>query len=214
MEAAKEKDLSLERLAQLSGVSDRFLKLLIEEKFQKLPPQPYLRGYLLKIAEVLDLDGEALWQKHLKDNDIIRRSGEKDQLPHNRFAVSALGQRTVWGLGLIAVLIVYIIVRIFLFSAHFEFSLENLEDNLVVATSTYVIRGETNSGYQLTINGAPVYPQEDGRFEYTLNLEPGFNTATVRIKKVLGDEKTVIRQIFYEAPAGAAGTSTRPAITD
>ncbi|TSA45348.1 helix-turn-helix domain-containing protein, partial [bacterium] len=42
LEALKLKGLTLDKLSQLTGVSERSLALLIEEKFDKLPPAPYV----------------------------------------------------------------------------------------------------------------------------------------------------------------------------
>ena len=35
--------------------AERSLALLLEERFDKLPPAPYVHGYLVKIAEALKL---------------------------------------------------------------------------------------------------------------------------------------------------------------
>ena len=81
VDAMRMKSISVEKLAGVTGVSDRILNGLIEERYENLPPAPYVRGYLLKIAAVLNLDGEALWADYVKHNDSVRRSGKKDQLP-------------------------------------------------------------------------------------------------------------------------------------
>ncbi len=94
LEALKLKGLNLDKLSQLTGVSERSLALILEERFEKLPSAPYIHGYLLKIAEVLNLDGQKLWQEYLKNNAEIRRSGQEDTLPLNRFAIPKLNKKT------------------------------------------------------------------------------------------------------------------------
>ena len=93
LEALKLKGMNLEKLSQLSGVSERSLALLLEEQFDKLPPAPYVHGYLVKIAETLNLDGRELWREYLKNNEEIRRSGKEDILPLNRFAIPKLNKK-------------------------------------------------------------------------------------------------------------------------
>ena len=43
LEALKLKGMNLEKLSQLTGVSEHSLALLLEEQFDKLPPAPYVR---------------------------------------------------------------------------------------------------------------------------------------------------------------------------
>ena len=65
-EAMEIRGLTIERLSELTGISKRHLSAFIEGDFKKFPPLAYLRGYLMKISEVLRIDGEGTWQASLK----------------------------------------------------------------------------------------------------------------------------------------------------
>ena len=56
-ERLKERGLTLKRLSELSGISVKHLEALAAGQFDNLPPAPYLRGYLLKLGQVLGFDG-------------------------------------------------------------------------------------------------------------------------------------------------------------
>ena len=58
--------MTVEKLADLSDIPERYLKALEGGDFKNLPPSPYARGYLMKIALILNVDGELLWQIYKK----------------------------------------------------------------------------------------------------------------------------------------------------
>lgn len=197
--ALKTKGLTVEKLAQITGVSDRFLESLIEEKFEDLPPPPYIRGYLIKIAEVLDLDGEGLWQEYLRDNNLIRRSGKGDQLPANRFVTSKLSGKLILASLVVVIFIVYAVLRTPLFSNRLGLELINLPNDTTFTNDvTFNVLGKVNSAYKLTLNGERIYPDSNGDFEKTIPLQEGFNTLVFNVKKFLGKEQIVTKQIFYQ----------------
>lgn len=197
--ALKAKGLTVEKLAQITGVSDRFLESLIEEKFEDLPPSPYVRGYLIKIAGALGLDGEGLWQEYLRDNNLIKRSGKGDQLPTNRFVTSKLSGKLILVSLVVVGFIVYAVLRTPLFSDRLGLELINLPSGTTFTNdTTFNILGKVGSAYKLTLNGERVYPDSNGDFEKTIPLQEGFNTLVFSVKKFLGKERIVTRQIFYQ----------------
>jgi lambda repressor-like predicted transcriptional regulator len=193
------KGMSVERLSQLSGVSENFLASLIEGDLMKLPPRPYTHGYLLKIAEVLNLDGEKIWNDYLKDNDSIKRSGKHDRLPQNRFAIKDLERKTIVLGSIGIIIIIFIAGRVPAFFGEPKLILHDLKDEPEVKYDRiYTIRGEADPNAHLTLNGERLIFDNGGRFEKTITLEPGFNTITFTIKKLLGKEYVIKRQIFYQ----------------
>lgn len=199
LEALKLKGMNLEKLSQLTGVSERSLALLLEEQYDKLPPAPYVRGYLVKIAETLNLDGRELWREYLKNNGEIRRSGGEDTLPLNRFAIPKLNKKIVAISGAAVLIIAIIIFRLPAFFGQPELKISNISENpTIVNEATFAVHGIMNPADELTINGEAVYPQKDGNFEKSVLLQPGFNNLVFQIKKLLGRIYTVEKQIFYQ----------------
>jgi cytoskeletal protein RodZ len=203
-DAVRIKGYSLEKLASLSGVSERFLRILAEGQYEKLPSAPYMRGYLLKIAEILEVDGNSLWAEYEVAIE-PRRSGEKDTLPQNRFRTWQIHRGTIFAIvGGLAVLII-LLWRLPWFQSP---SLNVLgKDGEVVATSTWTIRGLADREQAVSINGEITSVREDGTFEKELKLQPGFNTFTVLGIYPLGREEKVVRQIFYNASTTENSTS-------
>lgn len=200
LETLRLKGLTVEKLSQISGVSERFLSSLIEGNIEKLPPRPYAHGYLIRIAEALNLDGEKLWSEYLKNNEAIRRSGKNDQLPKNRFAIPALNKKIIALILAAIILISYALIRLPTLLGNPKLTIQNLtEERTIAKSSPFTIKGKINPKDQLAINGEIVY-SKDGDFEKIQELQPGFNTITFKVKKFLGKERTVTKQIFYEPP--------------
>lgn len=198
IEAMKIKGFSLEKLAQITGVSDRFIEYLLGEKLDQLPSAPYIHGYILKIGEALGLDGENLWREFFKNSRIVRTSGARDALPGNEMHRKKINKKVAVVIMLAVFVLSYVAFRIQAYFGEPYFVLENLTDNMVVAEQSFTIRGKINIRDQIMLNGEQVYPNEKGVFEKKIQLQPGFNALSFKIKKFLGKEYTIDKQIFYK----------------
>lgn len=206
VEAMKIKGLTVEKLSLTTGVSERVIELLLAERFEELPAAPYVRGYLLKIAEALGLESSLLWETYGKYHEEIRHAGKKDTLPENRFALPKVSRKLVLGIAIGIVIAGFVISRFAWGGRTFTFTV-NIPDGLVVATSTYVIEGAIRPGDQLTVNGATLYPHEDGTFKEEVTLVPEFNTFEFVVRRPLEDSRTFTKQIFYEVPTSTPLTT-------
>lgn len=192
------KGMSVEKLAQITGISERFLEDLLEEKFDKLPSYPYVRGYLIKIGNILNLDGEKLWQDYIKYNQSIKSSGRKDRLPFNRFTISLVNKKIISVVAIVLFLGGYMGFKLIDFFKTPKLNLENVADAMTVQTKEFKIKGKVDFKNNLTLNNEEVYSDKEGNFEKDILLQPGFNTLTFKIKKFLGKEFVVEKRIFYE----------------
>lgn len=214
LETMKMQGVSFEKLAQVTGVSDRFLELLIGEEFDKLPAAPYVHGYIIKIADALDLDGEKLWQAYFKEKGVVRHSGLGDTLPQNRFSASPqLRKRLAWGAVIIVVLAIvgYVLFRVERSVGEPTFDV-NIGENTVVTQPLFDVKGSADPRDQVILNGAQLYLSADGTFEKKVQLQPGFNTMSFSIKKFLGNEYVITKQVFFESTSTPAGTGSSKGI--
>ncbi len=207
-ETIKIKGLTVEKLAQLTNVSERFLVSLIDGKIEKLPARPYIHGYLIKIAEVLGLDGEKLWREFLKDNEAVRKSGKNDQLPKNRFAIPKIfNKKNILILLIIIGFLIYLTINVSSLFKKPSFDFTNLKESTTVTSERiFKITGETDQKNQLFLNNERINLDKNGKFEKALELQPGFNTLNFRIKKFLGKEYTITKQIFYQTAQNNEGS--------
>lgn len=197
-DALRMKGISVEKLAQLTGISERFLTLLFEEKWSKLPAAPYVRGFLIRIAETLNLNGDDLWAAYVKDNEVLRRAGKKDLLPGNRFVVPKINFKIALPIAIALILVVYLAFRIPSLFGGSSLSIRNIPPELVVAQAEFTVEGTVDPSDRLAIDGETVYPKTDGSFEHAITLHPGFNTIEFSTKRFLGKEEVISKQIYYQ----------------
>lgn len=196
-EAMALRGVDINKLAELTDIPKMYLMALRDTDFEKLPAAPYTRGYIAKIAEVLRIDADALWQAYKNEN--IKTSGDKDRLPTNRFLFKPLKKK--------ALLITIIVITVILYLGwHFDDLVGTPRLEIVNPVSPTIIVSEPNlklSGYadrqdKLTINNEEIFIREDGGFEKEISFQPGLNTIEFKAKRLLGKEVKIIRQVIYQ----------------
>lgn len=193
-ESMKIKGISVEKLSQLTGVSDRFITLLLDEQHKKLPSAPYVRGYLARIGTALNLNGEQLWENYESQHAEAQEGKRNVTTTHAFSAPTPRPLALVIG-GIIALILVVIGIRAFFFSRSSELILQHFPET--VSTSTLAIRGTVDPASQLTINGEEIHPDAQGAFEKQVTLTPGFNTFRFTTKGILGREFAITKQVYF-----------------
>ena len=187
------------RIRRETGIAERYILAFIEGDEKKLPAVPYVRGYLIVIARLLGLDGNELWEAYEAESDHMKRSGALDILPGNRFALKKI--KRTWIVGGVAVLlaIIYAALNIPRFLGLPTIIIEAPHEGTTVSTETPItLLGRIDPRDLLTIGGEEVPVESDGRFTRSYPLEPGLNTIEFSVRKLLGRETKVIRQVIYE----------------
>ena len=197
IELFDKKGISMDKLAAASNIPKRYVLALRDGDIKNLPAAPYVRGYLLKIGSILDVNGEILWKLYERE-DTTKTSGEKDTLPYNRYATKPINKN--WFIAAAIVLLVggYLTVRLddLIGTPKLEVSLP--EEMVTVDASVVVIGGLVSKGDALTINNESILVNADGSFQKELLLEPGVNTVELKATRFLGREISMTRQILYE----------------
>lgn len=192
------KGLSPERMRQLTGITERYILAFTEGSKEKLPAAPYVRGYLMRIAGILDLNGQELWEAY-KNELLINSSGPLDRLPENRFALKKLSKKWLAGATVAVLLIVYLAINANRFLGRPEITITSpAPETLVTTASALNLVGQINPTDKLMISGEEVQIDDNGRFEKNYELEPGLNRIEFLVKRFLGKEAKVIKQVIYQ----------------
>lgn len=206
-ERLREKNLSLRRLSEMTGVSPRHLGALLEGRFDRLPPAPYVRNYLIRIGEVLEFDGQAWWER-LKEEGLVRSSGPADELPKNRFARRA-PPKVVWVVGIVMLIFLYFGLRSSNIFGTPRVMIAYPQSTVTVSNeSEVIVRGTLANGDKVSVNGESVPVERGGVWEKRISLQPGLNTVEVHAEKFLGKGVTLVRQILYEPAPLPISTAT------
>lgn len=210
----RDKGISLKKLAELTGIAPAHLENLFRGDFNHMPSTPYFHGYVVRIATVLDFDGEAWWTK-LKKGDFIKNSGPLDALPKNRFVKKAMS-KSWWLIGIAAVLLLIYGILTFpritgrpaltvtapatlpFVTTSTTFTISGIVAN---ADALYLSNGDASSSEEITI--AP-----DGSWQKSVLLQDGLNSFEITARKFLGGEANATEQIIYEAAASSSPASS------
>ncbi|MBI2591401.1 MAG: helix-turn-helix domain-containing protein [Candidatus Brennerbacteria bacterium] len=191
------KGFNPEKLADVSGVPPHFIERLINENFDKLPPAPYVRGYILKIADALNTDGNALWQDFQKENELIKKSGAYDHLPHNRFAPKKISRKKIILCGILIAAFAYLAFRSDNLLGRPNLYLATPAIDEITSEPIIKITGQINPKDAVKINSQEVFADQNGNFEKDLNLQIGLNNIEIKVKRFLGREIIENRRVIY-----------------
>ena len=199
IEAIEQNGTDIPKLAESSRIPTRYLELLIRGEDTYLPAAPYVHGYIIRLANNLELDGDLLWELYKKENE-VKISGGNDKLPGNRFSIQNTSNTKFFVIGgVVALALIYVIFRFNdLFGTPSLTILDPNEENVTVSTENYTIVGSTKDEIKITINGELVDTDENNGFTKEVLLEPGLNTFTIEASKFLGGSSKTIRQIIFE----------------
>ncbi|MDP2741172.1 MAG: helix-turn-helix domain-containing protein [bacterium] len=211
----RERGLNMRRLSEVSGISAKHLEAIFSGDENRMPSYPYLKGYLLKLGEILDFNSDEAWEQ-MKKFSASKSAGKTDELPKNRFSQKTDSKYFIIG-AVILILFVYGIFRFYNISGTPVVVVSYPQENMaVVAENSVSLAGHVSNSDELRINGEPVQAQPNGDWGKIFLLQPGINTLEITAKKFLGRETKVIRQIIYQpaSPAGRPATSTTPGMVE
>jgi len=201
-EALELRDLDVEKLAELTDIPVNYLVALSDGDLSKLPASPYIRGYLFKIAETLKIDIDLLLKAYKQELPLwpVKVSGGEDKLPSNRYAFKFFSKKTI----IIATIILLLIIGFLIWRFSNFFGMPRIEvfspasNNLIVATSSIELSGKIDPRDKLVINNEELLAQVNGQFEKNFPLQIGINTIEFKVKRFLGKEIKIIRQVIYQ----------------
>lgn len=201
----RDKGVTLKRLAEATGIAPAHLENMLHGNFEDMPSQPYFHGYVLRVAKVLDFDGEEWWGK-LKREGAVKNSGPSDALPKNRFVKKSPPKKLWIAIAVAIVVIVYLAIAFPRIVGKPVLTITSPIGNPYTSTSTTItIQGTVDNADSLSLNGDVVTIAPDGTWQKGVLLQNGLNTFAITAKKFLGQETDVTEDILYES---ATSTST------
>jgi cytoskeletal protein RodZ len=208
----KEKGISLKKLSDLTGISTNHIENMLRGDFERVPSTPYFRGYLIRLGETLNFDGEAWWEK-IKKEEGVRKSGPADALPRNRFARGSPAKAVAISAAILALLIVLGFALPHIFGKP-AISITSPQGNPSVSVLDNVtIQGTVKNADSLYVDGDEATIANNGSWQKTVLLQSGVNTFDISAKKFLGGTTNVMEQITYNPTATSTVQSSSPSST-
>jgi len=206
-ERTRQKGFSLKKLADATGITPRNLADIASGNFAAMPSAPYVRGYLIRLGEVLDFDGESWWQK-IKVERSVKNSGATDALPKNRF-LKKYPTRYIVGAIIITLIIIYAIVQFPTIAGRPMLVVTNpAQSPFTTDMNQFTMQGTVQNASALSIDGDNVAITPEGLWQKEILLSNGLNQITVSAKKFLGGTTAVTEQILYQGSTPIVNAAT------
>jgi cytoskeletal protein RodZ len=178
-------DISLEKVSQVTRIRVDFLRAIEENRFEELPAEPFVRGFLNSYATYLGLDPATILALLRRDF----KTGEKGKIVPRQFLKQIKRQQSWVGPRLTAVISVVVVIGLVLGYAGLQWwrfrqppPLEVFvpEQNEVVER-TVTVRGKTSIDAVITVDAKPIAIDQEGVFETDV-FYPADGTYTITIQ--------------------------------
>ena len=195
------KNLSLDKLSDLTKIQVYHLEALEAGQFEKLPPLVYRAGIFKRLAKFLDVDKSEIirmYKQEVQTVEIASYNGNIIKTKQNSYFVLTQRKLAIF----LGVLFLILLSAYLYYQFKFLVGPPNLavdpKEDMVIQQESLTVRGKTDSGAYLTINGENVYVASDGSFSKEVQLTSGINV--IEVKAVNNFEKStkIVRQIFRE----------------
>lgn len=203
-EKRQSKNISLEKLSEMTKIQLYHLEALETGQFEKLPPSIYRSGIFKRISKFLDIDENKITEAYENETNILANGNfslQANNAPINKknsYFILTPSKLAIFSGGLLLILLSsYLWYQFNFLVGPPNLAIEPNKD-LVTKDGNVVFRGKTDNGVDLTINNENVYVALNGSFEKNIQLAAGLNAVEIKAVNNLGKVTRIVRQIFRE----------------
>ncbi|MDP2638949.1 MAG: helix-turn-helix domain-containing protein [Candidatus Azambacteria bacterium] len=198
-EKRQEKNLSIEKLSDLTKIQAYHLEALEAGQFEKLPPSIYRTGIFQRLTKYLDIDKNAVIEMYEQETHTTQDTHNKQNIikpPKNPSFILTQKKLIIF----FSVLFLALVSGYLWYQFNFLIGSPNLatdlKDDMITNQDLFTVAGKTDSGINLTINGENVFVNLDGNFSKDIQLADGINTIEISAVNSFGKVTKIIRQVF------------------
>lgn len=204
--------LSLETAAEKTGVALKFLENLEAGKYQALPPDVYVVGFLKQIAQSYSIGATSLISQYKKERGIIEQVAKPQEESASKFkrylktvtVTPKLVSLAVAGI-FITTTLGYLVWQVSSLSRPPSLRITSPVDNAKVLGTVVTVQGKTDKGTLLHINDQNVLVQGDGSFQTTVSLASGQTSLRLEAKNKFDHVTTKVIPLIVDQQAKVAG---------
>ena len=200
-----EQEKTLEQAAETTKIQIKYLEILEEGDYQKLPGDIYSKAWLKLYGEFLGLQANELLVDYKIEKTISDKLSKVTSpiVRANNFSPSDILKPRVLkflGIGiLILILLTYLGWEVNNIISPPEVLIFEPSNNFKTTESSVLIKGQTKAEVQLTINNELVLLDKEGRFNQPINLINGLNNLEISAKKKHSKVRTIEIIILRES---------------
>lgn len=200
-ERRQSKGLNLDRLSELTKIQVYHLKSMEDGIFENLPPAVYREGIFKRLAKFLDVNDKEIMEMYKNETGETNNPDYLNNViePKKYFSfVLTPKKMTLFFGGLLLIgLVVYLWYQLNFLIGPPTLVMEPKED-MTTKDEIVSVKGRTDTGSDLMINGENVYVESGGDFEKNVQLAAGLNIIEILVVNRYGKSTKIIRQIFKE----------------
>jgi len=191
--------ITLFEVSRETKIPVKYLEMIEEGKYESLPPDVYVRGFLRGYGEYLGLDPEKLVGLYQRERDIKKNITKEEIEPIKktknvpRFVVTP----KLITAGVITLIILggffYLYKEIGRFAAEPRLSIIEPSEDVSIDVNSVIVSGFTDQDAKLFINDQPVLVNERGEFRENILLQNGVNNISVSATNRFG--KTISKSL-------------------
>ena len=183
-----ERRISLGEVSRYTRIQVKYLEYLEEGRYDKLPVDVYIKGFLKNYADFLAVDPALLIRLYEKEKEIRKNmeksKGEKKEVPKPlKISYFILTPKLI----VVAIIIImtfggffYIYKEIGAFASVPRLVILSPEKNSQIQGNSVMIEGVTDKDVKLYINEQPILVNDDGKFQENLTLQSGNNFINIK----------------------------------
>jgi cytoskeletal protein RodZ len=189
--------ISKAEISKATKIRNVYLEKIEQGKFDELPADVYVRGFLKSYAGYIGLDPAEVVRQYERERGVQDSMKKKDkgQQPNwlKRFRMPMITvtpkmiTAVVFGLVIVAG-IFYFYREIGKFSQAPRLIIMQPSSDVSIKGSLIDVVGMTDKENKVTINDQPIYVDEEGQFKEALSLQKGLNSITVSSINRFGKE--------------------------
>ena len=204
----------LSEVARSTRIRVRYLEYLENGEYEKLPADVYVRGFLRNYARFLGVDETILMKLYEQERNIQKNLGNTTETKSNAFNLPVssfvITSKTVT-LSIVALLTVgvfgYLYQEFTRFAAEPELVILEPTPGAISEVSEVMLRGKTEKGARVSINGEASFVGSEGEFSEKLTLQSGVNTVTIVAINRFEKSKTETLTLEARFPEAAVPSS-------
>ena len=211
--------VTLSEVSRDTKIPMKYLTMIEEDDFEKLPPDVYVKGFLRSYGEYLGIEPRKLIELYQREKDIKNNLNPEGKLPviqkNSKVAKFVVTPKMITAFVVAMVLIggfYYIYRQVGRFAAVPRLVVAEPASDQSVDGNSVVIAGFTDPDDKLTVNGQPVLVSDKGAFRENIILQSGINPINIEATNNFGkvSSKTINitsnseDQQTAEEPNGAA----------
>lgn len=185
-----ERRVSLNDVSRATKVQVKYLESLEEARYDELPADVYIKGFLKSYADFFGLNEEVLIRLFEKERGIknnMAKNGKEKEVkkrtgPVSVSFISLTPKKTALGFIFILALavIIFIYKELGSFASVPELAILSPENNSQIDGNSITVSGVTEKDARLFINGQPILVSDEGKFLENLTLQAGANTINIK----------------------------------